>query len=408
MGLKLYPAPNINRAMAKNEIHIAPVKSEEDDLEMPLCPYEILSYPADYTLEVLVDKWKQGGIRTPRQQRHYIWKINRASKLIESFLLGLPVPPIFVYQDRDDGSLLIVDGQQRLLSIAYFFSGWFGPKPQPGEKDKRVPFKLAINEKSPFFGVDFDHLKKSDLRSFNRLKDSVLRAFVMKQLNPNDDTSIIEIFERLNTGGMVAQGQEIRNCIFDGPFNDLLIELNKNKNWRKIVGSAIEDTRMRDVELILRFLALFYDIKEYKKPMKEFLNGFMKTNRRPPPDNPEASDAKQKAIATKQKEFPIKMTHYEELFKRTVDAVVLYLGPKPFHVRRGLNAAVFDSVFTAFARHIDNLRMDNPTPSEVNRIGAKFKMLTEDKDYFNFTSSATTDEEIVPKRLNKAYSFLFK
>jgi hypothetical protein len=229
----------------------------------------------------------------------------------------------------------------------------------------------------------------------------------MKQTDPDDDTSIIEVFERLNTGGMVLHGQEIRNCIFDGPFNDLLIQLNKNKNWRKIVGTAVEDKRMRDIELILRFLALFYDIKQYKKPMKEFLHGFMKNNRRPPVDNPKESDVKQKALAAKQKEFANRMTTYRELFEKTSEAVVLYLGPKPFHIRRGLNAAVFDSVFTAFAQHVHKINVENPSTTQINQMGAKFRRLNADMDYINLTSSATTDEDVVPERLKKASTFLF-
>src|SRR5437868_15379049 len=103
--------------MAKDEIDIAPVSSEEEDGLMPirpLRPFEILTYPADFTLEILVAKWDKGEVRSPSLQRRYVWPQARASKLIESFLMGLPVPPIFVYQDRDDSGLLIVDGHQRL------------------------------------------------------------------------------------------------------------------------------------------------------------------------------------------------------------------------------------------------------------------------------------------------------
>src|SRR5204862_4091150 len=143
-----------------------------------------------------------------------------------------------------------------------------------------------------------------DSASLNRLKNSVLRAFIMKQIHPADDTSILEIFERLNTGGMILQGQEIRNCIYEGTFNELLKKLNTNNNWRKIVGTPTEDKRMRDVELILRFLALFYNVENYNKPMKMFLHKFMLTNRRAPVKT-------SKGIAAKRKEFDQYMTQFE-------------------------------------------------------------------------------------------------
>lgn len=400
MGLILYPARRSVR-MAKDEIDVAPITSEEEDAETALRPYEILSYPADYTLEVLVDKWRKGEINSPLLQRRYVWPQARASKLIESFLLGLPVPPVFVYQDRNDNSLLIVDGHQRLRSIAYFFSGWFGEEKDPA----KVPFNLiGLSEESPFLGATYQHLENTDPAAINRLKNSVLRAFIMKQVQPADDTSIIEIFGRLNTGGMILQAQEIRNCIYEGQFNELLKKLNKNDDWRKIVGTTTEDKRMRDVELILRFLALFYNVKNYEKPMKEFLNKFMRENRRAPAEQPSESAAKQRAIAVKRKEFQDRMNEFEDLFTRTSAAIVKSLGSRPFHIARGLNAAVFDSVFTAFARHIDNVGDGKASPSALN---TKFKHLLVNTQYLKWVSSATTDKDVVPKRLKKAEQILF-
>src|ERR1035441_4443144 len=102
------------------------IASEENDNEISLKGYDILTYPADFTLEGLVNKWKKKEIKIPSLQRRYIWNQTRASKLIESFLMGLPVPPVFFYLERGTNQLLVVDGHQRLRSIAYFFSGKFG------------------------------------------------------------------------------------------------------------------------------------------------------------------------------------------------------------------------------------------------------------------------------------------
>ena len=393
---------------AKDEIDIAPVISEEEDSETALRPYEILTYPADYTLEILVKKWEDREVRPPNLQRRFVWPQARASKLIESFLMGLPVPPIFLYQDREEADLLIVDGHQRLRSVAYFFSGWFGEEGDP----KRVPFELiGLSEDSPFSGLTYQQLENTSPVAFKKFKDCVLRAYVMRQIHPADnDASILEVFGRLNTGGMALHGQEIRNCIYEGPFNELLKELNKNKDWRKIVGTEAEDKRMRDIELILRFLALFYNIKNYEKPMKEFLNTFMKAYRLPPQENPKDSDAKKKAIAEKRKAYAAQMKAFEDIFTRTAQAVVQYLGPKPFHILRGLNAAVFDSVFTAFALHVDKVSNGKATAAKIKQVRDKFENLLDvkkNKQYAKWISAATTDQDVVPSRLRKAEKVLF-
>lgn len=392
MHLKLTPA-----SMEKDEIAIARVQSEEEDSQTSLRPYDILSYPADFTLELLVNKWNDREINSPSLQRRYVWPMARASKLIESFLLGLPVPPIFVYQSREDNSLLVVDGHQRIRSIAYFFSGWFGEENDPS----REPFKLVgLNIKSPYLGVDFDHLKNTDPGAINRLKNSVLRAFIMKQVQPADDTSIIEIFERLNTGGMALHGQEIRNCIYEGVFNELLKTLNKNHDWRRIVGTTVEDKRMRDVELILRFFALFYNSSKYEKPMKLFLHNFMSANRRAPLTG-------QKELGRRKREYDKRMADFAALFMETANSVITYLGPKPFHILRGLNAAVFDSVFTAFAKNLDRVESESPRTPYINQVKAKFRKLLSDKKYIKLVSSATTDNDVVTKRLKMAEKVLF-
>src|SRR5205085_10276330 len=129
-----------------------------------------------------------------------------------------------------------------------------------------------------------------------------------------------------------------------------------------------EDKRMRDVELILRFLALFYNVKNYKKPMKGFLNDFMKTNRRQPVATKDDSEAKKKAIEEKRKAYEARLKEFEDLFIQTSETVVTYLGAKPFHVLRGLNAAVFDSVFTAFARHLDKVGNGKVSTTKINQV----------------------------------------
>ena len=360
------------------------IPSEETARAVSLRGYEILTYPADFTLEVLVDKWAKKEIKVPQLQRRFVWTQVQSSKLIESFLMGLPVPPVFFYQDRKDNKLLVIDGQQRLRTIVFFFSGLFG---DAGSSKRTVSFNLTgLDERSPYLGATYQKLKEDDEAAFNKLQNSVLRSFVMKQLDPADDTSIFQVFERLNTGGVILQGQEIRNCIYEGKFNDMLINLNNYGSWRDIIGKKSADKRMRDMELILRFFALFHNVGHYKKPMKKFLNDYMGDNKSP-------SD-------------PV-IEKFGREFKQTADVVIAYLGKQPFHLHRGLNAAVYDSVFTAFARHSKELS-NAAVGSRGQRLQARFKKLVENTDYLSWVTSATTDDDVVPKRIDKAEEILFK
>ena len=350
------------------------VESEEVDLGTSPPGYEILTFPADYTLEGLVAKYKKGQIKVPGFQRKFVWTISQASKLIESFLLGLPVPAIFLYTDSADNTLQVIDGQQRLLSIVYFFDGYFGQE----EGGKRTVFSLkGLNEESPYLDKTYAQIAEIDQAAINRLNDSVLRAFVMKQLNPADDTGIYHVFERLNTGGTQLASQEIRNCVYHGAFNDLISELNSDSNWRKIFGKIAPDKRQRDAELILRFLALRFKGDKYDKPMKDFLSKFMATHR---------GDA------------PNTLEDYKTTFQSATKAVVDHLGEKPFNIRSGLNAAVYDSVLTAFSKNLNRI------PTDIKK---RFKSLVQDDAFLRLVTSGTTAKEVVVSRLSIAERQLF-
>lgn len=203
------------------------------------------------------------------------------------------------------------------------------------------------------------------------------------------------------------QGQEVRNCVYEGQFNKLLKELNTAPAWREIMGIAGEDKRMRDVELVLRFFALFYNAENYKKPMKGFLNQFMADHRRAPEIHEGDSEAKRKAIEEKRRAYEETLKEFADLFNRTSEAVIKYLGAKPFHVQRGFNAAVFDSVFTAFAHHLDKVSNGKASAAKVNQVNTNFKTLLANKQYIKWTSAATADTDVVPKRLKKAEKILF-
>lgn len=357
------------------DIAFEPVPSEAEDQSAALTTYEIVTYPADYTLSVLVDKWRRGQVKIPPFQRNFVWNQAQASRLIESFLIGLPVPSIFLYTDRSDmNNQLVVDGQQRLRTVAYFFEGYFGEENNAG---RRQVFKLTgLHASSPYVNKSYKDLELENPAAWNRLNDAVLRAFVIQQLDPNDDTSVYLVFERLNTGGTQLSPQEIRNAVSHGRFNELLHEMNSSSLWRTIYGSPDPDKRQRDVEMILRAIALSEQLDDYEKPMKEFLNKFMRKRK--------GAD-------------PAELERLRSRFEGAVAKASL-LGPRPFRRTAGFNAAIFDAVMTAL------MRMDTTRLTEA-ALKQHYAALLADVDFLAAVTSGTTDKDVIRNRVNLATQY---
>lgn len=215
-------------------------------------------------------------------------------------------------------------------------------------------------------------MKSHDRR---RLDDSILHATIVKQDVPTQDkSSIYHIFERLNTGGTRLYPQEIRACIYHGKFNDLLQQLNMTPTWRKIFGDP--HSRMRDQELILRFLGLFYCYSDYSRPMNDFLNRYMGWNRE----------------LAHQDETQIKIA-----FVKTIDTIYDSLGKNAFRPRTTFNAAVFDSVMIGLARRLAKGEIVNKKALEE-----KYIKLFDDPKFVGATEEHTSDENSLKDRLEKA------
>lgn len=352
-----------------DDIEIEKLVEEEEDEASGSISYQTNTFPADFTLEVLHQKWKNKDFEIPSFQRGYVWKQAQASKLIESFLLGLPVPPIFLFVSKEDERQLVVDGQQRMKTVFYFFDGTFGEPVY----DKKTVFRLkGLSESSPYYNKTFEQLSEKDQR---RLKNSVLRSFIIQQLDPADDTSVYHVFERLNTGGTALSNQEVRNCVYRGPFNDLLRTLNAHDCWRTLLGAPKADSRQKDIELLLRFISLleWYD---YQKPLKEFMSRTMKRlNKKPKED----------------------LEKLANLFIGTCKRVEEALGPRAFHITSGLNTAVYDSMMVGIAK--------SPAAS-AGKIQNMYNTLLNDTDYRKNVRDATTDVEVVRKRMESVVNAL--
>ena len=346
--------------MANNEEDfLEEIESETEDKEIDTAPYKINTYGADWTIEILNNKLNDKEIIVPPFQRRYVWPPKKASKLVESFLLGLPVPQIFLYRVEESQDLLVVDGQQRLKSIQYFFNGKF--------EDGSDFFLRGV--KPTWEGKTYKTLSEPDRRRF---KNSILRTTIFEQTDPKDQSSVFEIFERLNTGGMALTPQEIRNCVIQGEINILLKELNEYRNWRDLLRKEQPDNRMRDTEIILRFLALYKRSENYTKPMKDFITYFMKDNKHL------SDDDKQE---------------YSTLFKSVVDKIHSEIGTSAFKIKAGINVALLDSVMVAVARI---------GPTGITNLRERYNKLMANQSYLESISKSTTDKERVERRINIA------
>ncbi len=357
-----------------NDIEVKDFEIEnEPDSEEVLVEYDITTYPSDFTLDGLYQMWEHKDITIPDFQREFVWSIKQSSLLIESFLIGLPVPPIFFYID-DDNINLVIDGQQRLLSVFYFFEGYFGKE---NERGKRQTFRLTgLHPKNPFANKRFIDLEDKDKR---KLRATVLRAINVRQLLPKEQsTSVYHIFERLNTGGTPLKPQEIRNCVYRGDFLSKLRALNEDSNWRLMIGKNLPDKHQTDVELILRAFGLCYHLDEYEKPMKEFLNKIAKKYQ-------EGSSSR--------------VMSFENKFKRATTVIVNTFGKKPFSTRGPLNASFYDSIFCTIINNIDRLPID---------LLDRYKCLISNQDFIDYTTLATTDAKIVKERFNLVKDILIR
>jgi hypothetical protein len=262
----------MEKKMTSSELRIVSPAEEQDDSYTNDDLFKISSWGADLSFRELINRYDDNELVKPELQRYYVWDRVEASRFIDSILLGLPVPSIFLAKTVDE-KLLIIDGYQRLMTVRDFVKGIFS--------DDKSTFSLSKSAKihERWRGKSFEQLEDQDKR---KIKNTTIHAIIFMQQHPTPrDTSLYQIFERINTSGRSLLPQEIRNCVYQGPLNSLLFKLNENKKWRELLNSPNRDSRMRDLELILRFFALSDDAilrdehTPYNVSLKKYLNEYM-------------------------------------------------------------------------------------------------------------------------------------
>ena len=337
----------------------------------------IFTDSADPEIDSLHNKFKRGKLVVqPDFQRQFVWDAKRASLLLESALLGIPIPIIYISEEPDNKEYLI-DGQQRLTSFFSFLDGKF-----PNGADFRLS---GLNVFRDLNGKRYDEL--SDM-----LQDTIryfrLRTVTFKR--ESDPNLKFEIFERLNTGSVSLNDQELRNCIYRGRYNNLLKELSENSDFTFLLGLAKPDKRMKDIELVLRFAAFYHaTYLNYKPPMKNFLNNEAEKYR-----DLSANDAKALTVAFKNACQIVRSVFGNHAFKRfyrgTDKNASGYWEPNKF------NASLYDVMMYTFAREDKNVIYQNLDAIRE----AIIYLMTESEEFIASIELSTSSVQAVTKRFD--------
>jgi hypothetical protein len=347
-----------------------PVSSELDEPSR----FEVSSYGWDSDVEGLVKRLDRGDIKLPRFQRGFVWSTVEQSRFIESLILGLPVPNIFLALDRVTKSLNIVDGQQRLKTLQRYLGGEFAIS---NSKKIHEDLRGCYYNRSVAKGDKSKILEDADERT---LSDSILHSIVIKP-DPSSDSpeygqeynnAVVQIFRRLNTSGKALQPQEVRSCIFYGAFDELIHELNKNTAWRSFFGAV--HSRYKDVETILRFFALYENFENYKAPMPSFLDKYMEANRN-------IDEEKKKEL--------------EQIFERVTSLLLDACGPSLFKTSGTLLLSKYDAVTVGFAKALSA----GVTFESSEIINSKIEQLLADEGYIDSTIEFINDTGNVKGRI---------
>jgi hypothetical protein len=348
--------------MTSNSIDLGEVEPEES-YTFPPPERRVITQAYDLSISTLVDQWETRSIRLPEIQREYVWDNARASRLIESLILNIPIPVLY-FSETTDAIWEVIDGHQRINTVVKYLSNQF-----------RLGSLMVVGEHK---GKRFHELPEKEQRY---IKNRTMRAVV---LSPDSHPNIkFEVFERLNTGSMSLNAQELRNSLYRGELNNLFKLLVDDINFREILGTRIPKKRMVDEELVLRFFAMRKSLPEYRAPLKVFLNNYMREWQNPNSDE---------------------LNNLTATFKTTVSKVRSGMGANAFRlitkngksVGPALNRALFDAQMLAFSWA--KCRPDQIDPS---RVWSALQDIYEDEVFVDSVQLATGNRTKTLFRIGK-------
>jgi hypothetical protein len=340
----------------------------EEPIDFPPAERKVITQPVDLSVQTLVEQWETHLLVLPDIQREYVWDNGKASRLIESLILNIPIPVLYFAETRD-AKYEIIDGHQRVRSIARYVMNEFGLS--------------GLNVLREYKGLRFHLLPEREQRF---LKMRTLRAVIVSF--DSHPAMKFEIFERLNTGAIALNAQELRNSIYRGLLNKTLRDMVRLTNFRSLIGTKTPRKRMVDEELVLRFLAMRTNLEHYRPPLKRFLNEFMSQHLNPSVDE---------------------LREFVVLFDETVVRIANTLGGSAFRVtdtdgqpiENAVNRALFDVQMVAFSW------IQGEMPANVgDEVRRAFGTLLQDETFRDSIRRATGDRSRILLRLRQTVAAL--
>lgn len=301
---------------------------------------QIRTKSLDVSFNELYDMYRDGELAiAPDYQRLFRWDEEKQSRFIESLILEMPVPPIFVIE-TEDGVYELIDGLQRISSYLHFRGEKLGD-------EKREALRLnGCDIVEDLNGMTFEEIPKT-------LQIKIKRSFVrMEVIKKESEKSLkYHMFKRLNTGGELLSDQEIRNCTIRLLNSDALTfieDCSKNVDYQAVIKKIGEEkiNKKIDQELVLRFFALKNDIEHYKFPVAEYLTNFLE------------------GITTQVISFDY--INEKEIFEKTFRIININMGDSAFssitktkNIKNDFVTYLFDGIAIAIAKLIDKIDVNN-------------------------------------------------
>lgn len=356
------------------------LKANLNDIQQKAKERTVRTQNIEYDLETLVKKIQKNVIKlNPEYQRKHRWSDAFSSRLIESLILNIPIPIVYISQDidvddeieEDVARYSVIDGQQRLTAIYNFFKNKYALEDMEVLNELNG---LKYNELPPFL------IRRLEERSIKCLRiDSTI------------DTQVkYDIFERLNSGSVKLEAQELRNATCRGPFKTMIKDLSKTADFVELCNlnpDSDKVKKMEDEELVLRFFALSYNegYKEYKGKFKNFLTSKMNDFN---------------LLET------VELEKMKTSFTNVFSKIKATFGSKPFQKYRSengelslmsnFNAAVYDSVIVAVNNNL----------SSTKGTSENLHSLFHDKDFFASIEGSVNDSKKITTRIDMVSSIL--
>ncbi len=367
-------------SLIENDENLFENEDDEETLSIPKEKRILRTQSYDKSVSDLVGMMRDKRIHlTPEYQRNYIWDNKKASLLVESILLNIPIPVIYAAREPNENlSWNIVDGLQRLNALQRFYNNDF-------------PLK-GLEILSELNGKKYNTL---NMKAKSYLDDANLRIVLLFEDSHPDIK--YDIFMRLNTGSVKLKPQELRNCLYRGSLNETLKEIVKDKNILSIMNLNAPHKRMDDIELVLRYIAISENynkikgtLENYNGAMKSFLNDYMYKNQNI--SEKKLEEIKNKVILTMEKVFNIFGKKAFRKFEETSE-----------NISTRINLSLMDVIMISF----ENYSIEDLLRNKDNIIDLYKNIAVTNKDFISAITTGTSSKSNIEARI-KIWNDLFE